>query len=137
MFHKYFYNSSYAQEFCIYSLGQAVLKEAAKRNMGCIALKVLANHAKLPEEKPSENNSGDGFVKCWYRPIFDDPVLADMALLFTLSQDVHSAVSPGDVRMLRLGLSIMEKYNGNPPPPDAGELEELKRRAALTEKTIF
>ncbi|MCL2478225.1 MAG: aldo/keto reductase [Treponema sp.] len=110
-------------------LGQAALKEAAKRNMGRIAIKGLAGRAKDPKE--------DGYPKCWYRPLFDDPVLADLALRFTLSQDVHAAVSPGDVRMLRLGLSIVEKYNGNPPPLNNTELEELKRRALLVEKPIF
>lgn len=111
-------------------LGQTALKEAAKRNMGRIAIKGLADRAK-DKENP------DGYPKCWYKPIFDDPALAEIALRFTMSRDVHTAVSPGDVRMLRLGLSIVEKFNGNPPPPDAGELEELKKRAAALEKLIF
>ncbi|MCL2832709.1 MAG: aldo/keto reductase [Treponema sp.] len=109
--------------------GQIALKEAAKRNMGRIAIKALANRAKDPKE--------DGYPKCWYRPIFDDSDLADLALRFTLSQDVHAAVSPGDARMLRLGLSVIEKYNGNPTPLNNAELEELKRKAALVENTIF
>jgi aryl-alcohol dehydrogenase-like predicted oxidoreductase len=116
-------------------LGQTALKEAAKRNMGRIAIKGLADRAKDPNDPATP--SGDGYPKCWYRPIFDDPALAEIALRFTMSRDVHTAVSPGDVRMLRLGLSIVEKFNGNPPPPDAGELEELKKRAAALEKTIF
>ena len=118
-------------------LGQAALKEAAKRNMGRIAIKGLANRAKTADEKPSDKNPGDGYPKCWYRPLFDDPVLADLALRFTLSLDVHTAVSPGDVRMLNLGLAIMEKYNGSPLALDSGELEELKRRADLVENTIL
>ena len=119
-------------------LGQAALKEAAKKNMGRLALKALANKAKDPNDpRDPEGRLGDGYPKCWYRPIFDDPELADLALRFTLSQDVHSAVSPGDVRMLRLGLSIVEKYGGNPPPLNAGELAELKKRALLVEHTIL
>ena len=46
-------------------------------------------------------------------------------------------VSPGDTRLLRLGLSIIEKYKGNPPPLSADELKELKRRADLVENPIF
>jgi aryl-alcohol dehydrogenase-like predicted oxidoreductase len=112
-------------------LGQAALEAAAKKNMGRIAIKGLADRAK------DTNDSGDGYPKCWYRPIFGDPALADLALRFTLSQDVHTAVSPGDVRMLRLGLSIIEKYQGKLPPLETPELEELKKKAALVENTIF
>ncbi|MDR2095770.1 MAG: aldo/keto reductase [Treponema sp.] len=110
-------------------LGKAALEEAAARNMGRIAIKGLANRAKEPKE--------DGYPKCWYRPLFDDPELADMALRFTMQQDVHTAVSPGDARMLRLGLSIVEKYQGKPRPLDGGELAELKRRALAVKNPIF
>jgi len=110
-------------------LGLKALKEAAGRNMGRIAIKALANRAKEPKE--------DGYPNCWYRPIFDDQRLADLALRFTLSQDVHTVVSPGDVRMLRLGLSIVEKYNGAPPHLDESELDELGKKAALVENVIF
>jgi predicted aldo/keto reductase-like oxidoreductase len=109
-------------------LGREALREAAGQNMGRVAIKGLAKWAKEP---------GDGYPKCWYRPIFDDPELADLALRFTMSQDVHTAVSPGDVRMLRLGLSIVEKYHGAPPPLSPAELEELSARAKKTERPIF
>jgi predicted aldo/keto reductase-like oxidoreductase len=110
-------------------LGQEALREAARQNLGRIAIKGLAHRAKDPKD--------DGYPNCWYRPIFDDPGLAELALRFTLSQDVHTAVSPGDVRMLRLGLSIVEKHGGSPPPLSPEELAELKKRAAAVEQTIF
>jgi aryl-alcohol dehydrogenase-like predicted oxidoreductase len=110
-------------------LSTAALEAAAKRDMGRIAIKSLAARAKEPAE--------DGYPKCWYRPIFDDPALAELALRFTLSQDVHTAVSPGDARMLSLGLSIVEKYHGKPAPLDDEELAELRRRAAGVEHTVF
>jgi aryl-alcohol dehydrogenase-like predicted oxidoreductase len=110
-------------------LGQRALQEVGRRNMGRIAIKGLADRAKEPVD--------DGYPRCWYRPIFDDPALAEMALRFTLSQDVHTAVSPGDVRMLRLGLSIVEKHNGTPPPLSNEEMEELKKRALGVKHTVF
>jgi aryl-alcohol dehydrogenase-like predicted oxidoreductase len=110
-------------------LSEAALSEAAQHNMGRIAIKALAHRAKEP--------AGDGYNKCWYRPIFDDPALAELALRYTLSQDVHTAVSPGDVRMLRLGLDIVEKYQGKPASLSPEELAELKRRALGVEQTIF
>jgi hypothetical protein len=54
-----------------------------------------------------------------------------------MGQDVHTAVSPGDVRMLRLGLSIVEKYNGAPPELTPAELEALSARAMKVKNTVF
>jgi aryl-alcohol dehydrogenase-like predicted oxidoreductase len=110
-------------------LGKEALKEAARQNMGRVAIKGLAKWAKEPKE--------DGYPKCWYRPIFDDPELAELALRFTLQQDVHTAVSPGDVRMFRLGLSIIGKYGVRPPALTPAELEELSARAMRVENTVF
>ena len=119
-------------------LGKAALKEAAARNMGRIALKSLADRAKASDDpRDPEGRLGDGYPKCWYKPIFDDGELADMALRFTLSQDIHGAVSPGDARMLRLGLSIMEKYQGKALPLKPDELEALRKRSEQVEHTIF
>jgi aryl-alcohol dehydrogenase-like predicted oxidoreductase len=117
-------------------LSEAALAEAARNNLGRIAIKGLADRAKDPVD-PRDGKGGDGFPKCWYRPIFDDPALAELALRYTLSQDVHTAVSPGDIRMLRLGLSIVEKYNGKPAPLSPEELAELKSRARQVEETVF
>jgi predicted aldo/keto reductase-like oxidoreductase len=110
-------------------LGVPVLQEAARQNMGRLAIKGLGHRAKEPAE--------DGYPNCWYRPILDDPALAGLALRFTLSRDVHTAVSPGDVRMLRLGLSILEKYQGRSVPPDAEELAALRSKAAEVEHPVF
>jgi predicted aldo/keto reductase-like oxidoreductase len=110
-------------------LGQPVLEEARRQNMGRIAIKGLGDRKKEPAD--------DGYPKCWYRPIIDNPHLAELALRFTQSQDVHTAVSPGDARMLRLGLSIMEKQGGMSTPLSVEEMAELQERAAKVEHTIF
>jgi aryl-alcohol dehydrogenase-like predicted oxidoreductase len=114
-------------------LGKEALQEAARQNLGRIAIKGLAKWAKEVGQGAQE----DGYPKCWYRPIFDDPELAELALRFTMQQDVHTAVSPGDVRMLRLGLSIVEKYHGKPPALSHAELAVLTARAMKVENTIF
>jgi len=110
-------------------LGLPVLEEARRQNMGRIAIKGLGDRRKEPAD--------DGYPKCWYRPIIDDPRLAELALRFTQSRDVHTAVSPGDARMLRLGLSIMEKQGGIPTPLSEDEMAELQERAAKVEYPIF
>jgi hypothetical protein len=40
-------------------------------------------------------------------------------------------------RLLRLALSIMEKYQGAPPPLSPEEFAGLKERAGVVEHTIF
>jgi aryl-alcohol dehydrogenase-like predicted oxidoreductase len=110
-------------------LGRRALEEAARQNLGRIAIKALAHRAKDPKD--------DGYPKCWYRPIIGDDDLAELALRFTMSRDVHTALSPGDIRMLRLALSIVEKYQGAPPPLSPDEYGELTKRAAEVEHRVF
>lgn len=82
-------------------IGNQLIIEAAKRNMGVIAIKGLAHRKWLAdEEKP--------YSKCWYKPIFDDDGLADLAFRFTLSRGIDTALSPGDMRMLRKAHKIIE-----------------------------
>ena len=82
--------------------GPEVIEKAQEKNMGIIATKSLAHR----NWKDDENE--DKYPNCWYKPIYDNPDLAAMALKFTLKQPVSVALSPGDVRMLRLGLDIIE-----------------------------
>jgi predicted aldo/keto reductase-like oxidoreductase len=110
-------------------VGQTALKEAAKRNLGCIAVKSLAEQAR--------ENEFDGYPRCWYKPICNDPELADLALRFTLSRTVHTAVSPADIRLLELGLAILEKYGGVPAPLSDEELAVLEKRAGEVMLPIF
>ncbi|MDR3131127.1 MAG: aldo/keto reductase [Treponema sp.] len=110
-------------------VGPAALEEAAKRNLGCIAVKCLAEQAKDSEL--------DGYPRCWYKPIADDPELADLALRFTLSRQVHTALSPSDVRLLDLGLSILKKYGGVPAPLTEKEFAVLKKRAQKVLVAVF
>lgn len=84
-------------------IGSSALKAARERDMGVIAIKGLAHRNWLEkEEKP--------YPKCWYKPIFDDDDLADLAFRFTLSRDISLALSPGDIRMFRKALEIVNKY---------------------------
>jgi aryl-alcohol dehydrogenase-like predicted oxidoreductase len=110
-------------------VGQTALEEAAKRSLGCIAVKSLAEQAK--------ENEFDGYPRCWYKPIYDDPELADMALRFTLSRMVHTSLSPSDSRLLELSLSILEKYGGVPTPLSDAEFTALKKRAGEVLLAVF
>ena len=73
-------------------LGPAVLRKAREKNTGVLAIKALAKRrVKEGEEKR--------WPKCWYVPV-DDPNEASLALRFTLSKPVTSALSPSHAELL-------------------------------------
>lgn len=86
--------------------GPKVIKKARETNKGILAIKSLAQRRWQKNEEKHNYNT-------WYKPIFDHDELAQLALRFTLSQDIDTAISPGDIRMLNKELKILEenKYN--------------------------
>lgn len=100
-----------------YNQGSTVIEKAREKDMGIIAIKALAQKR---WENGQQNNYGT-----WYKPIYDNDHLAELALKFTLSQDVDTAVSPGDSRMLDLALNIYQN-NNEKTKISKQELEELK-----------
>jgi aryl-alcohol dehydrogenase-like predicted oxidoreductase len=109
-------------------MGKAALAEAARQNLGRIAIKGMADRLKERES--------DEYPRCWYRPI-DDPAFADQALRFTLSQDVHTALCPGDLRLFQLGLSILDQCQGRPAPLSPDELGRLREKAGGVLLPVF
>ncbi len=77
--------------------GPRLLAKAKKKNVARLALKALAH---TPWDSP-EQKKESGHVKCWYRPI-DDLELVRAALYFTLSEDITSAIPPGDEQVYRM-----------------------------------
>ena len=100
-----------------YNQGPEVIKKAREKEMGIIAIKALAQRQ---WQDGRQNN-----YNTWYKPIYDNDRLAELALKFTLSQNVDTAVSPGDNRMLDLALDIYEENDEDLKISEA-ELEELK-----------
>jgi predicted aldo/keto reductase-like oxidoreductase len=93
--------------------GPAVVRAAAAKGMGILALKSLAS-GPVPEgeEKP--------FPKCWYRPIEDD-VLSDLAVRFTLSQGITALIPPGEPRFFDAVVALASHYR----PLNGSEEERL------------
>jgi len=100
-----------------YNQGPEVIKEARKNNMGIIAIKALA-------QKQWKNEAQNNY-NTWYKPIYDNQKLAELALKFSLSQDVDTAVSPGDSRMLDLAVNIYQDQKEQMQISDS-ELKKLK-----------
>lgn len=101
-----------------FNQGPKVIKKAREKDMGIIAIKALA-------QKQWENAKKLDNYDTWYKPIYDNDRLAELALKFTLSQDIDTAVSPGDSRMLELAINIYNENDEKLKISDS-ELNELK-----------
>ncbi len=106
-----FHTILYPINFCCHFKGQfdqQVLIEAKKREMGILALKVLAKQ-KLQGKKRV-------FPRCWYEPVVD-PELAELALNWTLSKSVTAAVPPGEEKLFKMALQLA---------PNAGKITDAQ-----------
>ena len=83
------------------NLGPGVLNEASKKNIGIIALKALA-------KRKWEKNENSKWPKCWYSPV-DNFEEASIALKFTLSKNVATAMSPSHSELLWWACDIADK----------------------------
>ncbi|MCG9478697.1 MAG: aldo/keto reductase [Actinomycetia bacterium] len=82
--------------------GPAVFKKAKEKEIGILALKALA------KGMWQSDNRGK-WDKCWYEPM-DSFEEASLALRFTLSLPVTSAVSPSHAELLWLACDIADSY---------------------------
>lgn len=92
----------------------SVLAQAKKRDMGIIAIKVMAKQRRQKEE------GRDLYPKCWYQPI-DDRVLARKALSWSLAQGITVAIPPAEESLYRMALELAPGCR----PPTSDELSEL------------
>jgi predicted aldo/keto reductase-like oxidoreductase len=109
----------------------SAVKTCQEKEMGVIAIKALAHRKWMDGEECL-------YPKCWYRPIYDNPELARLALNYTLSQNgVTTAVPPGDDRMFHLALDIIEKQGGRACPLTDEESSTLQKVAESVKDVIF
>lgn len=94
--------------------GPQILKLAYERGAARLALKAMAR-GRWNEGDPQRQQ----FKKCWYEPLAE-PREADLALRFTLSQPVTSAIPPGDENLFRLAVDLAMKFRAI---DDKGEAE--------------
>ena len=95
--------------------GPRLVARARQKGVARLALKALAH---TPWESQRQRN--ENHPKCWYRPIADlDKARA--ALRFTLSEDVTSAIPPGDQTIYR----IAENLGSQIKPLTPAERESL------------
>jgi aryl-alcohol dehydrogenase-like predicted oxidoreductase len=97
--------------------GPQIIERAKERGVARLALKAMAR-TNWVEGEPRD------FPNCWYEPL-TDPKLAELALRYTLSQDITAAVPPGDPRLFKLAVSIAKDFR----PIEEDEIALLKTYA--------
>jgi len=81
--------------------GAAVLQRARELGVARLAVKAMA--------LTRRGRRRDTYPNCWYQPV-EDPVLADQALRFTLSEDVTSVLPPADAVLFRLAVELSSTF---------------------------
>jgi aryl-alcohol dehydrogenase-like predicted oxidoreductase len=99
------------------NFGPQILAKAKEKGVARIALKSMA-HTTWPSREH------DVWRKCWYQPI-DDPELAEKAVRFTLSEDITTAIPPGEIELFRMALNFTGRFR----PLEPKEREELFAKA--------
>jgi aryl-alcohol dehydrogenase-like predicted oxidoreductase len=95
------------------NFGPQVVEKARQLGVARLAIKAMAHG-------PWRKNDEKKYPNCWYRPI-EDEEMARMALRFTLSEDVTSAVPPGDEKLFRMALKLARDFS----PLDPEDRREL------------
>lgn len=84
------------------NFGPQVVQRAKEKGVARLALKALAY---TPWPEGMKRN----YPKCWYRPV-DELELAAKAMGFTLSEDITSAIPPGEEALFRMAVKLAGKF---------------------------
>lgn len=99
-----------------HGFGPAVVEEARRRGVTCLAIKALARGPYPPGAARIE--------KCWYQP-FQNRDEAELALRWTLSQPVAAAIPPGNPSLFRLAVELAAAFQ----PLSIEEHDQLRQTA--------
>ncbi len=103
------------------NFGPQVFEAARSGNMGILALKAMA-YTRL---KPGEDKL---YKNVWYRPVLDDE-MSRLALRYTLSKEITSAIPPGDAEFFWRAMEVAKDFQ----PVTEAETEKLISIAAGNE----
>ncbi len=86
------------------NFGPTVLAKATEKGVSVLALKALARQ-QWPGDAPERKQ----YSKCWYQPL-TDPAEQDLALRFTLSQNITAAIPPGEESLFWRAVEIASGF---------------------------
>ncbi len=75
--------------------------------------------------RPWRSGEEHSYPNCWYRPI-DDPAHARQGLRFALSEDITSLIPPGDPRLFRLALGMVQELTPMTPAEREALMDEAR-----------
>ncbi len=101
------------------NFGPQVLARAREKNMGILALKAMAKGPWQPGADRSK------YPKCWYEPLTTSEDIK-MGLRFTLSHPVTAAITPGEVELFKIAVSLRNELK----PLKKSEILAIKEKAA-------
>ena len=100
------------------NFGQQVFEAARSKNIGILALKAMAyTRLKEGEYKLYKN--------VWYRPVMDEE-MSRLALRYTLSKELTSAIPPGEAKLFWRAVEVAKDFK----PITESETEKLLNYAA-------
>ena len=99
------------------NFGPQVIAKAHGLGMGCLALKAMARTVWAKGQKRT-------YRKCWYQPV-TDPEETALAIRFTLSEPIASAMTPGHADLFRRALDVGDTFT----PISDVERTALRERA--------
>lgn len=100
------------------NFGPQMLEHAKKKGVARLALKAMAQTRWQKDEQRT-------YRKTWYRPL-DQPAMVEKAMRFTLSEDVTSAIPPGEEKLFRMAIEAARRFK----PLSAAERKALLASAA-------
>ena len=100
-----------------------LLETAKKRDTGVFAIKAIARGMWEDPESPHKYNT-------WYEP-FDNRSDIEKSLWYTLNQEISSAVSSGDMKLLPIIIDAAEKYKHLSENEEDDILRESERHEPL------
>lgn len=84
------------------NFGPQILEHAKQKGLARMALKAMAKTRWRQGEERT-------YKKTWYRPL-DDAAQAELAVRFTLSEDVTAAIPPGEEKLFRVALQAARRF---------------------------
>ena len=108
------------------NFGPQAMELAKSRGVSRLAIKPLASTKWQPDDPMKKE-----YPLCWYKPL-TDAKQAELALTWTLSQDITAAIPPGHEGLFRMCLDFAERFKPMTPMQET-EAREL----AKTFKPIF
>jgi aryl-alcohol dehydrogenase-like predicted oxidoreductase len=112
-------NRVHAAHFAVWNDWRPLLKEARRRGVGVLAIKSVAKGLWAGGRGDTHHYS------TWYEP-FDEPREIENSLRYTLSQDITTAVLPGDCRLWPTMLDVANRFQ----PLTAKEQSEVMAEVA-------